>query len=205
MTGSRIALRLVVVLLTLPAAVPALAQTSVDATQPVQPATIKGRIFDAESGESMPYTNVFISGTNLGTMAFTDGFYILRGLRPGTYTVKASYVSYGVGSETVDIVLHDFFDAGTDIAQQSMTVTGSNVAAFSFKVGTGVSSTADEISVSVNGIGTSALSVTGGDITSKSNADTARGPASIWPTIFSAGATDSQMDTPSAMKSVQRP
>ena len=50
----------------------------------------------------MPYTNVFISGTNIGTMAFTDGFYILRGLRPGTYTVKASYISYGVGSRDRD-------------------------------------------------------------------------------------------------------
>ena len=67
------------------------------------PATIKGRIFDAESGESMPYTNVFIAGTNIGTMAFTDGFYIIRGLQPGTYTVKASYISYAVGSETVTV------------------------------------------------------------------------------------------------------
>lgn len=65
------------------------------------PATVKGRIFDGESGESMPYTNVFISGTNIGTMAFTDGFYIIKGLRPGTYTIKASYISYAVGSQTV--------------------------------------------------------------------------------------------------------
>ena len=36
-------------------------------------------------------------------MAFTDGFYILRGLRPGTYTVKASYISYGVGVQTVTV------------------------------------------------------------------------------------------------------
>ena len=40
------------------------------------PGTIKGRIFDAESGESMPYTNVFIVGTNIGTMAFTDGLML---------------------------------------------------------------------------------------------------------------------------------
>jgi outer membrane receptor protein involved in Fe transport len=81
----------------------AAAQVGSDVTQPAGPATIKGRIFDAESGESMPYTNVFISGTNIGTMAFTDGFYIIRGLRPGTYTIKASYISYAVGSETVTL------------------------------------------------------------------------------------------------------
>ncbi|MEN8007726.1 MAG: TonB-dependent receptor [Candidatus Krumholzibacteriota bacterium] len=80
---------------------PATAQVGSDTAQPQAPGTIKGRIFDAESGESMPYTNVFISGTNIGTMAFTDGFYIIKGLRPGTYTIKASYISYGVGSKTV--------------------------------------------------------------------------------------------------------
>ncbi|MFN2370375.1 MAG: TonB-dependent receptor [Candidatus Krumholzibacteriia bacterium] len=79
------------------------AQTRAQAVAPQAPATIKGRIFDAESGEPMPYTNVFLSGTNLGTMAFTDGFYILRGLRPGTYTVKASYISYEVGQKTVTL------------------------------------------------------------------------------------------------------
>ena len=64
---------------------------------------IKGRIFDDETGETMPYTNVYISGTNIGTMAFTDGFYIMRGLPAGTYTVKASYISYGLGSQTVTL------------------------------------------------------------------------------------------------------
>jgi outer membrane receptor for Fe3+-dicitrate len=73
------------------------------AQQPPAPVTIKGRIFDAESGDSMPYTNVFIAGTNIGTMALTDGFYILRGMPPGTYTVKASYISYGVLSQTVTL------------------------------------------------------------------------------------------------------
>ena len=71
--------------------------------QPLAPVTMKGRIFDGESGETMPYTNVFIAGTNIGTMALTDGFYILRGMPPGTYTIKASYISYGVGSQTVTL------------------------------------------------------------------------------------------------------
>jgi len=128
-TGRRIALGLAAVLLTLPAAIPALAQTSVGATQPVEPATIKGRIFDAESGESMPYTNVFISGTNLGTMAFTDGFYILRGLRPGTYTVKASYVSYGVGSETVTLGPGDVVDLDFHLDVQVIMVEPLEVSA----------------------------------------------------------------------------
>ena len=76
---------------------------------------IKGRISEGATGLPMPYTNVFISGTNIGTMAFGDGYFIMRGLRPGTYTLKASYIGYGVvqhvvrlepgGVEHVDFVL----------------------------------------------------------------------------------------------------
>ncbi len=62
---------------------------------------IKGHVYEAQTGESMPYTNVYLAGTSVGTMAFTDGYYIIRGLRPGTYTVKASYISYAVASATV--------------------------------------------------------------------------------------------------------
>ena len=49
----------------------------------------------------MPYTNIYIAGTSIGTMAFNDGYFFLRGLRPGTYTVKASYIGYALASRTV--------------------------------------------------------------------------------------------------------
>jgi hypothetical protein len=73
------------------------------AAQVTSTGIIKGRVVDAETGEPMPYTNVYIAGTNIGTMAFADGFFWIRGLRPGTYTVKASYIAYGLASETVTL------------------------------------------------------------------------------------------------------
>jgi hypothetical protein len=77
------------------------ALTTVAAAQVTSTGIIKGRVVDGESGESMPYTNVYIAGTNIGTMALNDGYFFIRGLRPGTYTVKASYIGYGVGTQTV--------------------------------------------------------------------------------------------------------
>lgn len=67
------------------------------------PAMIKGRVLDDESGEVLSYTNVYLAGTNIGTIALQDGWFYMNGLRPGTYTVKASYISYGVGAETVTV------------------------------------------------------------------------------------------------------
>ncbi len=83
---------------TKPAAAP-----QAQAVDPLTPCMIRGRIYDAESGETMPYTNVYLAGTNYGTMAFTDGLYMIRGLPAGTYTVKASYISYALGSQTVTL------------------------------------------------------------------------------------------------------
>lgn len=127
MRNPRLPLAALVVLAAL--AGPAGAQTRAQATQPQAPATIKGRIFDAENGEPMPYTNVFLSGTNLGTMAFTDGFYILRGLRPGTYTVKASYISYEVGQETVTLGPGEVVDLDFHLLVKAIMVEPLEIAA----------------------------------------------------------------------------
>jgi len=99
------------------------------AAQVTSTGIIKGRVVDAESGEPMPYTNVYIAGTNLGTMAYTDGYFIMRGLRPGTYTVKATYIGYTVGTETVrlepgGVVAIDFVLAVQAIDVDPITVVG---------------------------------------------------------------------------------
>jgi hypothetical protein len=90
---------LLAAVLALPA--PLLAQT--EAISPQAEGIIKGTVIDGESGEPLPYTNIFVAGTNIGTMAFTDGYFIIRGLPPGSYTVRASYISYSVESESVTI------------------------------------------------------------------------------------------------------
>ncbi len=122
-------LTLALVLAALSAAAPAAAQGRAAAAEPQAPATIKGRIFDAENGEAMPYTNVFLAGTNLGTMAFTDGFYILRGLRPGTYTIKASYISYEVGSETVTLAPGEVVNLDFNLVVKAIMVEPLEIAA----------------------------------------------------------------------------
>ena len=76
-------------------------------------------------------------------------------------------------TESIDIVLSQAFETDAATTNQTLLMAGSAVSSFTFKVGTGNSATADDITISVNGVGTSSLSVTGGDILSKANADTA--------------------------------
>ena len=74
---------------------------------------------------------------------------------------------------TVDIVLNTAFNPNVDGASQSVTVTGSNVTAYTFKVGTGNSAAADEITVSITGISAVNLGLNASNVSSMNAADTA--------------------------------
>ncbi len=81
---------------------------------PALPIVVQGRVVGVDRNISLPYTNVFISTGRIGTMALSNGRYWLRGLKPGTYTLKARYISYeeGVANFTVrpgDVLEVDFY------------------------------------------------------------------------------------------------
>jgi len=55
---------------------------------------ISGQITDKSTGETIPFANVFVEGTNQGAAADVDGNYSILNLKPGLYTVTASVVGY---------------------------------------------------------------------------------------------------------------
>jgi outer membrane receptor for ferrienterochelin and colicin len=80
--------------------------------------TITGKVTDARGGAPLPYANVVVLGTTLGSITSDDGSFTIRNVPPGAYTVQASYVGYvnaskaGIavtegGSAKVDFELKD--------------------------------------------------------------------------------------------------
>ncbi len=55
---------------------------------------IVGKVVDKQTGEPLPGAGVIIQETGQGTATDIDGSYILLNVRPGTYTLKASYIGY---------------------------------------------------------------------------------------------------------------
>ncbi len=55
--------------------------------------SVKGRIVDAETGETLPYCNIYIKSTNLGTSSNVDGFFSLLDVAD-TATIIAQYLGY---------------------------------------------------------------------------------------------------------------
>ena len=73
---------------------------SISYAQETTKGTIAGKLMDKEmSGETLPFANVIIKGTSLGTTTDIDGLYSLDNLAPGTYTVIYSFVGY----ETLEV------------------------------------------------------------------------------------------------------
>lgn len=63
--------------------------------------TIKGKITDTK-GESLPFANVYIKGTSIGTTSNLDGKYILP-LENGTHEIVFQYVGYQLFSKKITI------------------------------------------------------------------------------------------------------
>lgn len=62
-----------------------------------QTGTLKGKVTDAATGESVPFANIVLErngGQVAGVTTDFDGVYTIKPVDPGTYTVKASFVGY---------------------------------------------------------------------------------------------------------------
>lgn len=59
-----------------------------------QTGVVRGRIIDAKNREPLIGAAVVVAGTSAGAVADIDGYFRIEGLRPGVYSLSASYVSY---------------------------------------------------------------------------------------------------------------
>ena len=59
-----------------------------------QTGTVRGNIFDKETGEPIIYGNVLLKGTTMGTNTDFDGFFSIGNVPAGDYTLVATYIGY---------------------------------------------------------------------------------------------------------------
>ncbi len=71
-----------------------------------QTGELQGKVSDADSGEGIPFANVstIVNGTQVGVQTDFDGFYTLKPLPVGTYTIEVSYVGYQI-HKTNDVLV----------------------------------------------------------------------------------------------------
>lgn len=89
---------------------------------------IRGKVYDIVTSDPLPDAVIKIEELKIGTASDIEGSYELKGLRPGSYSVKATYVGYkpklvkvSVGKEETKIV--DFILAPESSSVDTITVT----------------------------------------------------------------------------------
>ena len=59
-----------------------------------QTSTIKGRVFNSINNEAVPFANIFIDSTSVGTTSDIEGNYRITDLKPGTYSLICSFIGF---------------------------------------------------------------------------------------------------------------
>jgi len=59
-----------------------------------QTGTVRGNIFEKESGNPVIYCTVQLAGTKYGTTTDLDGFFVISNVPPGDYRLLATYIGY---------------------------------------------------------------------------------------------------------------
>jgi len=59
-----------------------------------QDATIRGFVYEKETGEPVIFTNVYLKGTTYGAATDVNGYFAITKIPPGTYTLIVTYLGF---------------------------------------------------------------------------------------------------------------
>jgi hypothetical protein len=59
-----------------------------------QKASLTGKVVDAVNNEPLPFVNIVVSDTSIGTTTDLNGNFVLKGLTPGFIRLEASFIGY---------------------------------------------------------------------------------------------------------------
>ncbi len=86
---------------------------------------VRGNLTDAQNGEPLMFANVALKGTTIGTVTDEEGHYELLNIRPGSYTLVFSYLSYKDIEQEIQITAGETLEK--DGALQVESIMGEEV------------------------------------------------------------------------------
>jgi len=90
--------------------------------------TIKGRVRDVQTKEPLPFSNVILVGTSFGSATDMDGYYIIKSVPAGKYTLRASFLGYKSSEISVEVqngktTVHDFYLSPETVYGDTVIIT----------------------------------------------------------------------------------
>lgn len=87
-----------------------------------QTGTVRGFIYDKESGEALPYVNVVLKGTTTGAATDENGFFSLSNIPTGDCLLKITFLGYDTLYEPVTVEANKIISLKLFLVQSSITL-----------------------------------------------------------------------------------
>lgn len=88
-----------------------------------QTGTIKGRITDKKTKEGMVGATIIIKGSSIGAPSDLEGYYTIRDVKPGTYTLEIRVIGYQSALITgVKVIAGQTVEKNAEISEQTVDV-----------------------------------------------------------------------------------
>lgn len=84
-----------------------------------QNTSIKGFIYDKDSGEPLSFVNVFIESTNYGASTNYEGYFVITNIPTGKYNIKVVYLGYKTIEEEIEIFSNNIFSKNYYLEQDA--------------------------------------------------------------------------------------
>lgn len=108
-----------------------------------QTGTVRGFVYDKETGEPILFTNVLLKGTTYGVATDVNGYYSITNVPPGNY--KLITTSIGYDSAIVDITVRT-----AEILTKTLTITKSAINLMDVEISAEREAAKTEVRTSVN-------------------------------------------------------
>lgn len=90
---------------------------------------IKGNVTDASNNESLIGTTVMLKGTTTGTITDFDGNYTIPNIKPGSYTLVISFISYDSQEKQIEVKSGEETIVNVKLAPATLEIEGVDVVA----------------------------------------------------------------------------
>ncbi len=91
--------------------------------------SVRGTVYDQESGEPVGFCNVYLEGTTYGVNSDINGFYNLTRVPAGNYTLAASFIGYDTARVEIDIEDGDAFTQQLFLVQGALKIKEVSISA----------------------------------------------------------------------------
>lgn len=84
--------------------------------------SVKGKVIDLSTQQPLEGVNIIITGMNKGTVTNEKGEYLLEGIPPGRYEIRASMIGF-ITAAISEVIVNNVRPAEVDFQLQSSAIT----------------------------------------------------------------------------------